>query len=136
MSDFLSITPNHLIFTPSRTESPIFDCTLTLFSLFPNTPLPASVPGSACGVKYFSPSRKSLTPPTLPGRLQPSESIWRCRLPAALLHESTLQSLQGNGYSGQPPPFVLFPGSGTFWSASLFRPLKENPAMSFLLHFP
>ena len=65
MSDLSYLTSNRLIFTPVRAEISYFDAILTLFPL-PNTPLPASVPGSACGVKYFSPSRKSLTAAALP----------------------------------------------------------------------
>ncbi len=74
------VTPEHLFLTPVSSKFSIFDATLTLFLSPSNTPLPASVPGSACGVKYFSHRRKSLTPHTLPGRSQPSGSIWGCRL--------------------------------------------------------
>ena len=76
-----SLRQNACFLRQSQWLIPFFDCTLTLFLTPPNTSLPASVPVSACGVKHFSPSRKYLTPPTLPGGKQPSESIWRCRLP-------------------------------------------------------
>ena len=80
LSVFSSVTPKCLFLTPVNSKFSIFDATLTPFLSPSNTPLPASVPGSACGVKYFSLCRKSLTPHTLPGRSQPSGSIWGCRL--------------------------------------------------------
>ena len=135
LSIFTSVTPKCPFFTPVNVNFLIFDATLTLFSPRPNTPLPASVPGSACGVKNFSPRRKFLTPPTLPGGLQPSGSIWRCRLPTALLHEFTLRLLPNNGYSGQPLSYILSLKDGTSGSISPFPLLKKNWAVPFSLHF-
>ena len=135
LSIFTSVTPKCPFLTQVNVKFLIFDATLTLFSLLPNTPLPTSVPGSACGVKNFSPRRKFLTPPTLPGELQPSGSIWRCRLTAALLQKSTLRLLPDNGYSGQPLSYILSLEDGTSGSISPFPLLKENRAVPFSLHF-